>query len=275
MGNLMLGGTEVGAVSTIHVAVTVAWQFDGVHGQRIVALTPHLAPKACHGLETFNVFFLAAYIRFSLVPEESFHGVACQGIEHSVEHDHLAMIIRIVNRVQSVGIGEQDFLGQPSFYTTASPRAVDDAHGNIEYLGQSLGKKVTASREIDGILWFADLPSARHAVLWLQGILFLDGCHTDATAIAPRKGNLFVGTLHRAVPEAFERHLHVRLSGAEPDLADEHVFDSTSLAVTLDGEALRVVGCSGCHNLQFPTSRLLVGSSAVGLGVPGGCHFDG
>ena len=44
VGNLMLCRTEVGSIGTIHVTVTVSWKFDGVHGQWIVALTPHLAP---------------------------------------------------------------------------------------------------------------------------------------------------------------------------------------------------------------------------------------
>ena len=110
MGNLMLGGTEVGSIGAIHVTVTVSWKFDGVHGQRIVALTPHLAPKACHGLETFNVFLFAAYVRFALVPKESLHGVACQWMEHTIEHHHLTVIVCLVHGRESVRVGEEDLL---------------------------------------------------------------------------------------------------------------------------------------------------------------------
>ena len=110
VGNLMLCGTEVGSIGTIHVTITVSWKFDSVHGQWIVALTPHLAPKACHGLEAFNVFLFATYVRFALVPKESLHGVACQWMEHTVEHHHLAVIVRLVHGRESVRIGEEDLL---------------------------------------------------------------------------------------------------------------------------------------------------------------------
>ena len=171
MCNLVLNLAELCCIyAVLVVAIAIARNFDCIEWQLVTRLVPPGSPELCHGLETLEVFLLIADIAFALIPQETFDGIAHERVKHAIVHHHLSVIISVVDRSKSVGISLENLFWQPSLDTASAPRAVDDAHRDVEQIGKSACKEIADSAETLGILRFADFPFASHLILWDKGI---------------------------------------------------------------------------------------------------------
>jgi len=118
----------------------------------------------------------------------------------------------------------------PGLGAGAAPRGVDHADGHLELVMQPAGEEVADAGERGGVLEGADGPCALEVALAAERRLARHGDHADAVAVL----GFWIGEACR------EGELHVRLSGADPDLAYPDVFDSRRLALVPRRDLQRV-----------------------------------
>ena len=169
-----------------------------------------------------------------------------------------------------VGIFFQVFLGQPTLHARATFVGFDQPDRDVQCLAQGMGEKITYGREFTHRIRSADTPFTRSILQRLRRHRAGNLYASDARMV-PCIDNRLVVAFDRAHPETFHRHLHVRLSRADPHLAGEDIADGQGFPI-VKGDAERFVGGLGRVNLDQPTATP-VGPGGNGLAAPRGCHF--
>ena len=82
----------------------------------------------------------------------------------------------------------------------------------------------------------ADLPPALDGLLRRLGSRLRNLHQPDLVPELSRQGHLLKGTLNRAMPESVQRHLHVGLPAAKPDLTDEDITQGDGAVLVGDGD---------------------------------------
>ena len=129
-----------------------------------------------------------------------------------------------------VGIILHDTCRKPPLHRRASPTAIDDTDRYVKYPVHHHCKVECRSTEKRRILRVAHLPFARTGLYRFQLSVLFNGCHPYALPLC-RSGNSLVRTFYRAVPEAVQRHLHIRLPRTEPHLTYQHIVQLRFFAI--------------------------------------------
>ncbi len=121
------------------------------------------------------------------------------------------------------GVCGERAAARPRLGGRAAPGGVDESDGHLKTLVQLAAEEVADRRERRGLLRRRDDPAAFHVFERLTGGLLRDGEEVYEGVVG--RGRLF-----RAVLGVGERPLHVRLTRADPDLADEDVLEGERVA---------------------------------------------
>ena len=117
-----------------------------------VALPPLGAPSAHHGCQHVGVGLVAGHVIFALVPDDTAHGDAYEGVEHAVVEYGGGAVLRF-----HVGFGGGYFcVGEgfkpvglhPCFACRTAPRGYDEAYGNAEHAAQFAAEVVGRRAEL-------------------------------------------------------------------------------------------------------------------------------
>src|SRR5262249_39518998 len=100
-----------------------------------------------------------------------------------------------------------------------APGVVDQTDGDTQRLVELPAEKVADGGELADRRWRADLPLSVEVALWLLRTHLRNGDKPDLGIVRRLRFKVRVIGLR-------DRPLHVRLAGAEPDFADEHVVES-------------------------------------------------
>ena len=166
------------------------------------------------------------------------------------------MLVNLGERFQPVG-------RHPGFAGRPPPCRHDEAYRHIECGAQGLAKVVGRSREVAHAGTIGLVPLARHVLLWRQRHVALDSKQAQARVLAMQQ--FLCRSLHRLLFKALHLHLHVRLSGTDPHLANHHVVQHDGFTVS---EGYRI-GTASLWRLHLDAkTTVLTGCRHIRLLVP-------
>ena len=263
-----LGLAQQGRARFVGVFIAVGRNLHVV--ERQFALRPAFAEHLHEGRHQRPVLVGPQPVRFALVPEEALDGEGYERCDHGVV-ESAGLVLGTVDLPVSVEEREVELLEaahrlavHPCLDGRAAPAGDDDAHGNIQHLlqvaGEVVGRGARRGDGLGGVL----LPLRRALLLRRAGRGAVHGAEADR-----RRGLGPYDRVRRAfdglVEETAHGHLHVRLPGAEPHLADQYVAERQRLTVAqLDrvgasglrgghgGLPAAVAAGGGCHGLRAP-----------------------
>ena len=124
----------------------------------------------------------------------------------------------LLGHVVQLGVGEQGLAADPGFGRRSFPRAMNDRHRHVQLIVQTFGKEVAHRREFFAdVSRRADGPSHGHVIL---------GCERRRGPDIRRPNLRLIGRgRFGRIERRMKAHRHVRLSGSQPDLADQHILD--------------------------------------------------
>ena len=222
-----LGLAEESAVHAVGIPVVCKGR-DFHEIERQVGVVPELPPVLDHRRQPFGIRIRVPDVATALIPSESSDGVAVRGVEQSVVHNHrlevLGPFLAPGLAQVFVGIGLEDFLREPAFHARAAPGATDYPHGNLQGTLEREGVVVGRCAKPLRVVGRRQFPLSPGVFLRSRGAPALNRRHADGGMVG-RVGNEVVRVVDGTIPEAVQRHFHVRLSGAEPDLAHQHVVE--------------------------------------------------
>lgn len=230
---------QIGAVAA---AIGEGGDFDVI--ERDIALLPERTPQPDHVGKADGIVLILVYVRFTLIPQEATDGIPRNRVQHGIVHHHRAQPVgRSLDaffRQVDIGIGFQYLAVRPTLDARPAPRAVDDADGYVQHVGEQFGKEITRGGEIGRGLHRTWPPFPRNPILGRIGRR--EGYFHVAEPVAhtPRTGYDLVGPGDGTVIEPAERHLHIALPAGEPDFADQYVVEYDPLAAC-DRYLLRLI----------------------------------
>ena len=151
----------------------------------------------------------------------------------------------------------------PGLRSAAPPGIIDQADRHTERLLQLAAEVIARSRKRPDGLWRADLPRAIEISLWFLRAL-------DRHVDQPDRGECGRRPLQIGIPALVNAPLHVRLPGADPHLADQHIVERNGV-LPLDSQ--RVRAAVGHHRIEEHLP-LPVRSSLRGVGLRAERHGD-
>ena len=264
------------AVGRLGLFAHVVGQLDPV--EREVAESPLLTPALDHERKELAVLIGSASVRFALIPDRPLDAVADARLQHAavdvagtgvtrhvafrifgLSRLGLALGLRLVGLefplghllvVVGLGRGEVGLHLDPAFHErlqllvggelvtlhpgfggAAAPGVVDQAHRHAKRLVELPAEEIADGGKITHRLGRARRPRAVEVPLRLLRAPVRHGDQPDV-------GKLRGGLLEVGVVGVVDAPLHVRLAGADPDLADEHVVERDRV-LALDGERVR------------------------------------
>src|SRR5262249_20972141 len=213
---------------------TVAGERGDLHEVERHLLAPDTAPAADEGLLLVTIFQAVANIALALIPEDTAHRKWLQRRDHAVVH-----------------LARRGFRHRPRLDRRTAPRAVDQPDRHAQLLLNARTEVVQRGREPADRVRLARLPRRLDVLRWLVGLDLWDVEQPNLRGIGSGDG------LFRTV-RGGERPLHVRLARANPDLANEDVFQ-LDLVLATDRQPVRLA--IGLHGRQ----RHLPAPLGVGL----------
>ena len=190
-----------------------------------------------HRHHLLGVVGAASDVRTALIPAEALDGEVVQRVDHAVVENldgrHAALPLARGER-RGVEIPEMFLqLGrEPRLDPRAAAAAVDDPHGHAERPAQVAPEEVADGAEGLHRGGRSLAPGARHVLARREAAVDL---HREEphVGILRALGDDLERVFDRAVASALHGNLHVRLSRAEPHLADQHVAQHDRFAVAV------------------------------------------
>ena len=231
---MQLGFAQQGSADGVGSVIAVGCDLHVV--ERQPALRPALAEHLYEGRHQRPVLGGIRPVRLALIPEESLHGVGYERCDHAVVKS-AGFVLGAVDLVRVVKEREVELLESghrfavhPRLDRGAAPAGDDDAHGDVQHAlqvaGEVVGRGAGSGDRFGGVLQ----PLCRALLLRRACRAAFDGAEADRRR-GPGPDDRLRRTFDGLVGESVYRHLHVRLSGAEPHLADQHVAERQPLAV--------------------------------------------
>ena len=242
----------------VHIPIVFRSELDIIerHGR----IAPQRAPFGNHLLHETGIKRVVARvdIRLALIPDETAGRQATQRIDHRIEQKGgLIVIVESRIRLQYLRIDPASSRsGHPCLDARTAPIGLDQTDRHAERIVQTATEKITGRTERCNALRRRHGPCASAAVPRF-GRRCPGNAEQTHVAIETRTQHRFVRTLGRLAGQALDRHLHVRLPGANPHFADHHVLQRNGIAIA-DTDRIRTAG-SGSGNFQQPL--------AVGVGL--------
>ena len=208
-----------------------------------------------------------AVVGFTLVPDGSFYSVGQQGGDHGIVHVRgcSASGLALGKLIQFVGMaclerghGLEAFRRGPWLDACATPVRTDQSDGHFDFLMEVASKEITDRGEVRHGGGAADLPSAGLHVVLRRKAQFVRHLYV------PDERMLGVCDLLLGIGGPRDGPLHVRLTRAKPDLADEDI-GQLDFVGTLDHEISSL--CIGFRGGQIDLPFAVLACFGGNLGI--------
>ena len=273
-----LGAHEIGAPAAVGISVAVGGEerVDKRHVLVAPLVTPHL--HHC-GLEF--VVAVLAYVGAALIPQEAPCAIARHGL-HAAVPDELRIPWPFRMRLQGLNLRQffcrypgafDGFHRHPGFNAAAAPGVHDDAHGHSKGLREPLGKEITHGGNACCYSRAGKLPLRVNIVLRLREARRIDLENADVPGGFRGVQDGVAGAFNLLKAVAANRHVHVGLAGAYPDLSKHHVVHDKGFLATAYVQGVGAAGLAGRY--FHPPRAILCNSRFYCLEIPGVAHAYG
>ena len=232
---------------------------------------PRRSPAIDHPGEELPVGAMVGNVALALIPNHPGDAERCDGLDHGVERQ--PRLVRppgdwfnFRGAGPEVRVVFNDAARRPDLRWSTAPVAVNQAHGQAQFLVQALAEKIPNRAEVKHLLRGANDPSGRQVILRCLGRGLRYVKEPDHGVRGPR------GLLLGLAQSLIARPLHVALAAANPHLADQHILEH-DLSASFDADRVRPAGLR-CLDLGRPAPAV-GGRGFPYVGGPTNRHRDG
>ena len=273
-----LGAHEIRAPAAVGISVAVGSQKRV--NERHVLVSPLVPPHLNHcGLEL--VVAVLAYVGATLVPQEAPCAIAGNGL-HAAVPDEFRIPGPFRMRLQRLNLRQffcrysgalDGLLRHPGLNAAAAPGVHDDAHRHSKGLREPLGEEITHGGNACCHGRAGKLPLRFNIVLRLREARCINLENADVPGGFRGVQDGVAGAFNLLEAVAANRHVHVGLTGAYPDLSKHHVVHDKGFLATAYVQGVGAAGLAGRY--FHPPRAVLCNSRFYCLEIPGVAHVYG
>ena len=199
-------------------------------------------------LQTLRILIAwIAHVRTTLIVDNTLDRIVQNGVKRTIApHQPTKVVILLLEvddtrRVRRfLGVFLQVLLRQPAFYSRAALVGLDESNGDVECLVHHLRKEIARCRELADRLWRTLAPLGV-SILLRRHSHDAGNLRRAHLTLASTPQYLLIVVQHRTVAKALDRHLHIRLASAHPNLTSEDVLDGHCTLSVVKGDVQRLV----------------------------------